>query len=202
MDVHKGELGAQHIGHMLQVERELPMSLMERVVPNRAAQSTRVARSIFCTRSTSRKSTVSFQVQVGIGLQAPGPGGGGRDGLHALGAGDEHHRLARLLAEVDHQVAEPAHGAHQVDIHLESRRRQHLLQHGGSDQELLVPVHPQRLHHVEVGAGQLFGQLLVGAFDELLVGHVVELLGELEALAHPAGSLKDIVVVQGDVRWV
>ena len=42
---------------------KLPMSLTERAVPNRAAQSTRVSRSIFATRRTSRKSTVSFQVR-------------------------------------------------------------------------------------------------------------------------------------------
>lgn len=73
----------------------------------------------------------------------------------------------------------------------------HLVEDVRGNEKFLVPVDPDGLHDVEVGAGQVFGQLLVGAADELRVGQVVELLRQLEVLAHAAGAFEHVVVVKG-----
>ena len=54
---------AAHNLYMSQQAVTKQIAALEREVPNRAAQRTRVSRSIFWTRSTSKKSTVSFQVR-------------------------------------------------------------------------------------------------------------------------------------------
>lgn len=51
---------------------------------------------------------------------------------------------------------------------------------------------------MEVGAREVLGDLLFGSPQQLLVGHVIELPGQLESLAHPTGTLEHIVVTKGD----
>ena len=72
----------------------------------------------------------------------------------------------------------------------------HLVEDVRGHEKFLVPVDPDGLHDVEVGAGQVFGDFLMRTLDQLGVGHIVELFGQLKVLTHAARALKYIVMVQ------
>ena len=194
VEVHEGELGAQHVRHLLQIHEVAHVADgAGGAEPGRAEHPGLPEH--FRHPEDLQEVHGLLPGAVGIALKAPGTHGGDEDGLHALGPGNGDDGLFGLLGEVDDQVGEPAHGAHQIDVHV-VLALEHGVEDAGSHQEFLVPVDPDGLRHAEVGTGQILRDLLVGALDKLGIGHVVELPGELEVLAHAAGAFKYIVVVQ------
>ena len=194
VEIHKGELGAQNVRYLLQVDKVAHIADgTSRAEPCGAEHSGFPQHLLYPQHLQEIQRLLPGAV--GIAFQPSGPSGSDQNGLHTLGTGDGDDGLFRLLHKVNHQVGQPSHGADHVNIHI-VLALEHLVQDLRSHQKFLIPVNPDGLHDVEMGAGEILCQLLMGALDELSVGHIVEFLGQLEVLAHAAGAFEYIVMVQ------
>ena len=194
MEIDEGKLRAQHICHLLQTDKVTHITDGTSRPKPCGAEYAGLPQHLLHPQHLQEIQRL-LPCAVGIALQTSGAGRCDQNGLHTLGARDGDDGLFRLLHKVDHQIGKPPHGPDHVNIHIILAPK-HFVQNLRGHEEFLIPVDPDGLHDIKMRAGEVFRQFLMGPLDQLCICHVIKFLGQLEVLAHAAGPLKHIVMVQ------